>query len=84
MFESNFPVDRFGATYTALWNAFKRITKAYAADEKTALYSGAAKRVYRLILNWTVTASACVPVATAVATGHVHADRHAGRPLLQG
>ena len=48
MFESNFPVDRFGATYTALWNAFKRITRDYSAAEKTALYSGTAKRVYRL------------------------------------
>ena len=48
MFESNFPVDRFGATYTALWNAFKRLAKAYSADEKTALFSGTAKRVYRL------------------------------------
>jgi predicted TIM-barrel fold metal-dependent hydrolase len=48
MFESNFPVDRFGATYTALWNAFKRLTKNASADDKTALYSGTAKRVYRL------------------------------------
>jgi L-fuconolactonase len=48
MFESNFPVDRFGATYTALWNAFKRLAKNYSADEKTALFSGTAKRVYRL------------------------------------
>ena len=43
MFESNFPVDRFGATYTALWNAFKRIAKDYSADEKTALFSGTAQ-----------------------------------------
>jgi L-fuconolactonase len=48
MFESNFPVDRFGATYSALWNAFKRLAKNYSADEKTALFSGTAKRVYRL------------------------------------
>jgi predicted TIM-barrel fold metal-dependent hydrolase len=48
MFESNFPVDRFGATYAALWNAFKRLAKNYSADEKTALFSGTAKRVYRL------------------------------------
>ena len=51
MFESNFPVDRFGATYTALWNAFKRITKDYSANEKAALYSGTAKRVYRLTVD---------------------------------
>jgi predicted TIM-barrel fold metal-dependent hydrolase len=51
MFESNFPVDRFGATYVALWNAFKRIAKNYSADEKTALFSGTASRVYRVKLN---------------------------------
>jgi predicted TIM-barrel fold metal-dependent hydrolase len=51
MFESNFPVDRFGATYTALWNAFKRITRDYSAEEKTALYSGTAQRVYRLTVG---------------------------------
>jgi predicted TIM-barrel fold metal-dependent hydrolase len=48
MFESNFPVDRFGATYVALWNAFKRLAKNYSAEEKTALFSGTAKRVYRV------------------------------------
>jgi predicted TIM-barrel fold metal-dependent hydrolase len=50
MFESNFPVDRFGADYVALWNAFKRIAKNYSAAEKTALFSGTAARVYRLNL----------------------------------
>ena len=48
MFESNFPVDRFGATYPALWNAFKRIASGSSADEKAALFSGTATRVYRL------------------------------------
>ena len=47
MFESNFPVDRFGCTYASLWNAFKRLAKDASADEKTALFSGTAKRVYR-------------------------------------
>jgi predicted TIM-barrel fold metal-dependent hydrolase len=51
MFESNFPVDRFGATYVALWNAFKRLTKTASADEKAALFSGTAARVYRVKLN---------------------------------
>jgi predicted TIM-barrel fold metal-dependent hydrolase len=50
MFESNFPVDRFGATYPALWNAFKRIVSRSSTDEKTALFSGTAARVYRLDL----------------------------------
>ena len=48
MFESNFPVDRFGCDYVALWNAFKRLATNYSADEKTALFSGTAKRVYRV------------------------------------
>jgi predicted TIM-barrel fold metal-dependent hydrolase len=51
MFESNFPVDRFGASYVALWNAFKRLAKNYSADEKTALFSGTAKKVYRVNVN---------------------------------
>jgi predicted TIM-barrel fold metal-dependent hydrolase len=48
MFESNFPPDKQSCGYTELWNAFKRITAGATADEKTALYSGTAARVYRL------------------------------------
>lgn len=51
MFESNFPVDRFGASYAALWNAFKRITAGASEAEKAALYSGTAMRVYRVSLD---------------------------------
>ncbi len=51
MFESNFPVDRFGCDYVSLWNAFKHIAKDYSAADKTALFSGTAKRVYRVNLN---------------------------------
>ena len=50
MFESNFPVDLGSCTYDVLWNAFKRIAADYSADEKTALFSGAATRFYRLAL----------------------------------
>jgi predicted TIM-barrel fold metal-dependent hydrolase len=50
MFESNFPVDLCGATYDVLWNAFKRIAAGYSKDEKTALFSGAASKFYRLKL----------------------------------
>ena len=46
MFESNYPVDRWGATYPVLWNAFKRITTGASADEKAALYTGNAARFY--------------------------------------
>lgn len=48
MFESNFPPDKHSCGYTELWNAFKRITAGASADEKRALYSGTAARVYRL------------------------------------
>jgi predicted TIM-barrel fold metal-dependent hydrolase len=48
MFESNFPVDKGTCSYQVLWNAFKRIAAHYSADEKTALFSGAAKRAYKL------------------------------------
>jgi predicted TIM-barrel fold metal-dependent hydrolase len=47
-FESNFPVDKMGTGYAALWNAFKRITAGCSASEKLALYSGTAKRLYKL------------------------------------
>ena len=51
MFESNFPVDRFGCDYVSLWNAFKRVAANYSAAEKASLFSGTAKRVYRLNIN---------------------------------
>jgi predicted TIM-barrel fold metal-dependent hydrolase len=48
MFESNFPVEKVGTAYAVLWNALKRITAAASADEKRALFSGTARRVYHL------------------------------------
>lgn len=48
MFESNFPVDIGSCDYRTLWNAFKVLVKGYSAEEKTAMFSGTAKRVYRL------------------------------------
>lgn len=48
MFESNFPVEKMGIGYAALWNAFKRLTAGASTDEKRAMYSGTARRVYRL------------------------------------
>ena len=50
MFESNFPVDIGSCTYDVLWNAFKVLAKGAGAEEKTALFSGTASRVYRLDL----------------------------------
>lgn len=48
MFESNFPVDKVSTGYATLWNAFKLMAAGASADEKTALFSGTAKRVYKL------------------------------------
>lgn len=47
-FESNFPVDKMGIGYAPLWNAFKRIASGASADEKRALFSGTARRIYKL------------------------------------
>ena len=47
-FESNFPVDKMGIGYRALWNAFKHIAAEASPEEKVALFSGTARRVYRL------------------------------------
>jgi predicted TIM-barrel fold metal-dependent hydrolase len=46
MFESNFPVDRWGADYATLWNAFKRLSAGASAAEKHALFAGTAARTY--------------------------------------
>ena len=48
MFESNFPVDKLSTGYAVLWNAFKLMAAGASAAEKSALFSGAARRVYRL------------------------------------
>lgn len=48
MFESNFPADKMALSYRTLWNTFKRIAEGASEDEKDLLFSGAARRVYRL------------------------------------
>jgi predicted TIM-barrel fold metal-dependent hydrolase len=48
MFESNFPVDKLSTGYAVLWNAFKLMAAGASATEKTALFSGTARKVYRL------------------------------------
>jgi L-fuconolactonase len=48
MFESNYPVDKWGASYATLWNTFKRITAGASAADKRALYAGTAAKVYGL------------------------------------
>jgi len=48
MFESNYPVDKRGAGYVVLWNAFKRITHHYSARDKLNLFHNTAARAYRI------------------------------------
>ena len=48
MVSSNFPVERAGVPYGTIWNMFKRIAAGCSAEEKRMLFSGTARRVYRL------------------------------------
>ncbi len=50
MFESNFPVDRQGCSYTVLFNAFQRVAEeaGWSSVERAELFSGTARRFYRL------------------------------------
>jgi predicted TIM-barrel fold metal-dependent hydrolase len=48
MFESNFPIDAAGGPYRTLWNSFKKIASRYTEDERNAMFSGTAKRHYRI------------------------------------
>ena len=48
MFESNFPVDRLSIGYRVLWNGLKKMTMNFSEEEKDLLFSGVARRVYRI------------------------------------
>jgi L-fuconolactonase len=48
MFESNFPVDKLCVDYSVVWEAFARIAERFDDAEADALFSGTARRVYRL------------------------------------
>jgi L-fuconolactonase len=48
MFESNFPVDRLSISYRTLWNGLKKIAADYSEAEQTAMFSGTARKVYKL------------------------------------
>ena len=45
---SNYPVDRASCSYVVLWNGFKRMVADASEAEKSALFAGTARRVYRL------------------------------------
>jgi len=51
MFESNFPVDMLGTSYTVLWNGFKRMVSGFTDQERREMFSGTAQRVYNLKLQ---------------------------------
>ena len=48
MFESNFPVEKASIGYRVLWNGLKKIAAGCSETEKDAMFSGTARRVYRL------------------------------------
>lgn len=48
MFESNFPVDQKVTTYRGIWSVFKAIVSGASEEEKSALFSGTARRVYKM------------------------------------
>lgn len=48
MFESNYPVDGETTGYVVLWNAFKKLSNGYTAAERQDLFSGTARRIYRI------------------------------------
>jgi predicted TIM-barrel fold metal-dependent hydrolase len=48
MFESNFPVDKVSFSYNVMYNAFKRLSQGYSADERAAMFHDTAARVYRV------------------------------------
>ena len=48
MFESNFPPDSVAGSYCTVWNALKLTAAGYSAAEKRALFSGTARRIYRI------------------------------------
>ena len=48
MFESNFPVDRQSLTYSVVWNSFQKIAAVYNHAEQDQMFSGTARRAYRL------------------------------------
>jgi len=48
MFESNFPVDRLSIGYRVLWNGLKKIASSYSDADQDLMFSGVARRVYKL------------------------------------
>lgn len=50
MSESNYPVEKIGATDASPWNAFKRLASGASERERAALFAGTAARVFGIHL----------------------------------
>ncbi len=48
MFESNFPPDKVSFSYNVMYNAFKRLSADYTAEQRADLFHDTAVRVYRI------------------------------------
>src|SRR6266436_4736344 len=48
MFESNFPPDKVSFSYNVMYNAFKRLSRAYSPAERAAMFHDTAAKVYRI------------------------------------
>jgi len=48
MFESNFPPDKVSFSYNVMYNAFKRLSRAYSPSERAAMFHDTAAKVYRI------------------------------------
>lgn len=48
MFESNFPVDKVSFSYNVMYNAFKKLSKGYSVDERSAMFHDTATSVYSI------------------------------------
>jgi predicted TIM-barrel fold metal-dependent hydrolase len=48
MFESNFPPEKVSFSYTVMYNAFTRLSRAYSPAERAAMFHDTAVKVYRI------------------------------------
>src|SRR5262249_44664773 len=51
MFESNFPPDKVSFSYHVLYNAFKRLSRAYSPSERAAMFHDTAVKGYRIAVS---------------------------------
>jgi len=51
LFESNFPMEKPSCSYGVFWNACKRMARSLSSDEQDDLFTGTARRAYRLSLG---------------------------------